>query len=266
MELFTAGDESQMEVIKEWIDESDAYLLILGGRYGSIELKSGKSYTQLEYEYAVSKSKPFFACVLNESATNARVKAKGTSVIELENQQTLKEFRAQVLTNSCRFWEDTKDIKLAIIEKLSQLGRREDLTGWVRPNTQSNVPALADEIARLSKENAQLRSELASTTKANLINGVTFDELRARLEAKGAVEFLLVNEQALASSGASVDGKWFSQAQELSLCGLLSLHREPFGSICDLTDNGRIFLNKLHAQRLAESPSPTAKPSAEASQ
>lgn len=33
MELFSAGDESQMTVIKRWIDESDVYLLILGSRY-----------------------------------------------------------------------------------------------------------------------------------------------------------------------------------------------------------------------------------------
>src|SRR5207245_10331515 len=60
MELFTAGDESQMEVIKQWIDESDVYLLILAARYGSIEPKTGKSYTHLEYEYALSKGKPLF--------------------------------------------------------------------------------------------------------------------------------------------------------------------------------------------------------------
>jgi Domain of unknown function (DUF4062) len=30
-------------------DESDVYLLILGGRYGSIEPKSGKRYTHIEY-------------------------------------------------------------------------------------------------------------------------------------------------------------------------------------------------------------------------
>jgi hypothetical protein len=29
MELFAAGDESQMEVIKRWIDDSDVFLLIL---------------------------------------------------------------------------------------------------------------------------------------------------------------------------------------------------------------------------------------------
>src|ERR1039457_7208858 len=68
MELFTAGDESQMEVIKQWIDESDVYLLILGGRYGSLEPKTGKSYTELEYEYASCKNKPLFACVIQEKA------------------------------------------------------------------------------------------------------------------------------------------------------------------------------------------------------
>src|SRR5436305_6908804 len=68
MELFAAGDESQMEVIKQWIDESDVYLLILAGRYGSIESRTGKSYTQLEYEYALNKSKPLFACVIREIA------------------------------------------------------------------------------------------------------------------------------------------------------------------------------------------------------
>lgn len=42
MELFSAGDESQMTVIKRWIDESDIYLLILGGRYGKLNLNLGK--------------------------------------------------------------------------------------------------------------------------------------------------------------------------------------------------------------------------------
>jgi len=47
MELFSAGDETQMSVIRRWIDESDVFMLILGGRYGSIERKTMKSYTQL---------------------------------------------------------------------------------------------------------------------------------------------------------------------------------------------------------------------------
>src|ERR1700751_4385994 len=64
MELFAAGDQSQMNVIKRWIDESDVFLLILGGRYGSIDPKSKKSYIQLEYEYACEMGKALFAVVI----------------------------------------------------------------------------------------------------------------------------------------------------------------------------------------------------------
>ena len=45
MELFTAGNESQLETITRWIDDSDIYFLILGGRYGNIEPKTGKSFS-----------------------------------------------------------------------------------------------------------------------------------------------------------------------------------------------------------------------------
>jgi hypothetical protein len=58
-----------MEVIKRWIDESDVFLLILGGRYGSIESTSGKSPVQLEYEYAQERKKPFFAVVVHAAYT-----------------------------------------------------------------------------------------------------------------------------------------------------------------------------------------------------
>lgn len=55
MEYFNAADEDQFTVIKDLISSCDYYVLILGGKYGSIEEKSQKSYTQLEYEYAKSQ-------------------------------------------------------------------------------------------------------------------------------------------------------------------------------------------------------------------
>ena len=66
MELFKAG-ASQWQTITRWIDESDIYLLILGGRYGTLNKIEDKSYTQLEYEYALSKGIPVFALVLTDN-------------------------------------------------------------------------------------------------------------------------------------------------------------------------------------------------------
>ena len=77
MELFTSGDKSQWEIIQRWITESDIYLLILGGRYGSIEPTSGLSYTELEYDFAVSQGKPFFAVVISEEGLKEKVKELG---------------------------------------------------------------------------------------------------------------------------------------------------------------------------------------------
>src|SRR3954452_20051303 len=54
MELFPAADEEQFEFIKKVIDDCDYYLLIIGGRYGSTT-PEGVSYTEKEYEYAISK-------------------------------------------------------------------------------------------------------------------------------------------------------------------------------------------------------------------
>jgi hypothetical protein len=144
MELFTAGDQSQMVVSKRWIDESDVFLLILGGRYGSIERTSGKSYIQLEYEYAQERGKPFFAVV----AEKERVKERGADALEMENPQQLKSFRADVLTKLVKFWHDPRDIKLAILETLADFARRDELVGWIPGDQAVNTGALAEEIAR----------------------------------------------------------------------------------------------------------------------
>src|SRR5260221_11759305 len=52
MELFPAADEEQFQFIKRVIDDCDYYLLIIGGRYGSITA-GGISYTGQEYDYPV---------------------------------------------------------------------------------------------------------------------------------------------------------------------------------------------------------------------
>ena len=55
MEAFCAADEEQFEYIKKVIDLCDYYVLIIGKRYGSISELTGKSYTEMEFDYAKSK-------------------------------------------------------------------------------------------------------------------------------------------------------------------------------------------------------------------
>ncbi len=184
MELFSAGDESQMTVIERWIDESDVYLLILGGRYGSIEPKTGKSYTHLEYEYAVKQKKPLFAVVISEKSLDEKVRLFSRTVLELDNVKEFKEFKSIVLSNLVKFWDDKKDIKLAIHETLSEFSYVKKLTGWIRGDNNVNMNILAEEIARLTKENADLRDKL-NTWESNisaLYSGLSYAQMKELLQ------------------------------------------------------------------------------------
>lgn len=93
MELFKAGNESQLQTIFRWIDECDLFLLLLGGRYGSIEPTSKKSYIQLEYEYALKNNIPVFAIVLSDRYLYNKAATSNFDVFETSNIKKYKIFK-----------------------------------------------------------------------------------------------------------------------------------------------------------------------------
>jgi|TARA_B110000211_G_scaffold228950_1_gene285966 hypothetical protein len=188
MELFTAGDKSQLDIIKRWIDESDVYMLILGGRYGSVEPESGISYTELEYDYALEIGKPLFAVVIADEALENKAKEHGTLVIEKERPSELKLFKEKVLTNISSFFEDMKDIRLCIMESLPEIASTRDLAGWISGNEISDTKGLVDEIAKLNAEVRELTKENSVLAKkvgrhAKITSSSELDELKTILDS-----------------------------------------------------------------------------------
>ncbi len=244
MELFAAGDESQLEAIKQWIDESDVYLLILGGRYGSIESSSGKSYTHLEYDYAVSKEKPLFACVVNEQAQEARVKQHGTSVVEQYEPKKLREFRSLVTGKLVRFWDDHKDIKISIGETLAHFSRRPELVGWTRQSPDFDISQLAAEISRLSQENSVLRTRLNTQSTTDM--ALSFTEMQEMLEGKGLLDILLNNRGSLLDRSGliPIGSEHLEKMKEIEFLGLIeSMPRQP--ETYRLSEVGKKFIARL---------------------
>lgn len=58
MELFPASDSDKWDLIRRVIDGCDYYLLVLGGRDGSVDPDDNLSFTEKEYKYAVLAGKP----------------------------------------------------------------------------------------------------------------------------------------------------------------------------------------------------------------
>lgn len=57
-EMFPESDREILTYIKELIDSSDYFLLIIGDRYGSIS-QNGISFVEEEYDYALMKNKKY---------------------------------------------------------------------------------------------------------------------------------------------------------------------------------------------------------------
>jgi hypothetical protein len=160
MEHFAADNDSSLDVIKEWIDESDVYMVIVGFRYGSIEPKSGKSFTQVEYEYAVSTGKPVFAVLMTDKWRIAKQKGAEdpASVTERVRPGDLEAFRTLAKQKNCRFVDDRSGIGLAIHESLALFQRKYKLVGWVRGDAD-------DKRQELEIENAGLTEKLAAAER-----------------------------------------------------------------------------------------------------
>jgi hypothetical protein len=100
MELFPATSESAWDLIKGVIDDSDYYCLILGGRYGSVDV-DGIGFTEREYDYAVSAKKPLIAFVHGKPGEIPVSKSEASD----KGRKRLAEFIKKIEANHHRFLE-----------------------------------------------------------------------------------------------------------------------------------------------------------------
>lgn len=154
MEMFSAEDEDQWEIIRRTIEVSDYYVLVLGLRYGS-KASDGISFTQKEYEYALEKKIPILAFVMDEELPLSKDRRD-------DDLTEIRSFRKSVLQNSkmAQFWK-TKDelIKNVSISLMKQIMQKPGI-GWVRGDNAAADEALLNELTILSKENRELREKI----------------------------------------------------------------------------------------------------------
>jgi hypothetical protein len=98
MELFPAADEDSWTLIKSVIADSDYYLVVLAGRYGSVPSGETKSFIHLEYEYALSIGKPTIALLHSGPGTLATDKTERSD----EGRTRLDQFRESLRKKNCR--------------------------------------------------------------------------------------------------------------------------------------------------------------------
>lgn len=157
MEMFPAADEEQLTFIKKVIDDCDYYLLIIGGRYGSVT-DEGISYTEQEYDYAVSKGVKVVALIHDKPDELAASRTDIDPVL----REKLEAFRVKVKTGRLvKSWTRTEELPGLVALSLSKTIKMYPAIGWVRANAIASEDILS-QLNQVRQENESLRSELAS--------------------------------------------------------------------------------------------------------
>jgi hypothetical protein len=158
MEMFSAADVQQWQIISRHIESSDYYVVIVAHRYGSME--GDRSYREKEYDYAIERGVPVLAFVIDETVAWPPTKLEK----EKKKRDALERFKDKVRTRYISTWTSTADlygkVSIALTKQMTALPR----PGWVRASEAPGPEVLA-ELAKLSKENGELRVQLASAAK-----------------------------------------------------------------------------------------------------
>lgn len=147
MEFFPATDDDQMKYISSIIDDSDYYIIILGGRYGSTGL-DGLSYTEKEYDYAVEQGVPICAFI-HENIEKLKYEKIEKDPNKLEK---LNAFKANISKNKIiRFWKDSEDLESSVVISLSRAFNDKPRTGWSRADQKDSRETL-EKINKLNSD------------------------------------------------------------------------------------------------------------------
>lgn len=154
MELFPASSEDQWSLIKRVIDDCDYYILIIGGRYGSVG-PDGISYTQMEFEYALKTGKSIISFIHKNPASIPTGKSEQTD----EGKKKLEEFKNLAEKKLVKFWETPAELGSVVSRSMVKLMKNFPAEGWVKAGSAVDEKSVK-EIARLQKENEELKGKL----------------------------------------------------------------------------------------------------------
>lgn len=175
MELFGAMGEEQWNYIKREIDESDYYLLILAGKYGSLN-KDGISYTEAEYNYACETNKRIIAFLYED------INSLSVNNVEQDRKKKkkLNEFRNRVKKDKLvEFWSDSHQLELKISSAISNVMREyPSNTKWIHKVSNSEQNKLFKSIEENEEDNDEEDNEewkFEETTNIGIETQITND-------------------------------------------------------------------------------------------
>ena len=151
MEQFPASGMSQMDYITKMLETCDYYILILAGRYGSVDMTDGIGYTEKEYDYAVANGIPVMSFISEDIGKLPSEKCEKTDA----GREALTKFRAKVSeSRMIKQYSSKESLQAGVAVSLQQCIRDFPAAGWVREDGINTESSLEDMLDKYMKEHA----------------------------------------------------------------------------------------------------------------
>lgn len=219
MELFSAANDDQFQYIKKIIDNCDYYVLIIAGRYGSINPSTHLSFTEQEYNYAKSKGLPILVFPYDKPFDLPESKRDDT------NKKRLVKFRKTVSENRLyKSWHTVGGLCTDVINSLNNAVKEQQPEGWIRGHDLLLMEQQARELrtnnANLLQRISQLEKQIMTLDESNKsLFGVRLNHLNlCGAPLKGA-KLTMASLKASQLDGADLTGAVLDDAN-LSYCSL----------------------------------------------
>ena len=165
MESFAPSNKNQWQTIRESIDGCACYVVIVGGRYGTIVPKtiapnsSDISFTEMEYHYAKERGIDIFPflCTSPESLLVGDEEKDGETK---DKKEKLRNFRSVLETEkTAGYWETPEELRMELTRGLLPLLTESKFPCWMCSTNREDE----DKIMSMENENAQLREQVEAT-------------------------------------------------------------------------------------------------------
>lgn len=143
MEQFPASGMSPMDYIAKMLDDCDYYILILAGRYGSIDPADDIGYTEKEYDYAIANNIPVMSFLFNDLGKLPSFKCEETDA----GKAALMKFRRKVSDSKMiKKYDSKENLQTAVAVSLQKCIRDFPAVGWVRADDLQTETSMQQQI------------------------------------------------------------------------------------------------------------------------
>ena len=156
MEQFPASNMSQMEYIKMMLDSCDYYLLILAGKYGSVDV-DGIGFTEKEYDYAIANGIPVMSILVEDIGKLENAKCEDTDA----KRELLMKFREKVSAGKLvDFYTDLGSLTTAVATAVHSCVQLCPAKGWIRGETTDGAASIEAQIEKYMQEHTASAADI----------------------------------------------------------------------------------------------------------